>query len=199
MKTKGKFILFENINEFKEWLFAKKITRKIKLIQQHHCWKPSYSDFNGKNHFELVAGMEKYQMGKPNHFFQIAQTFTIFPDGTIMLCRDINIVPAGIKGANSNGICVENVGNFDVGKDVMTETHKKTIIKVNALLLKKFNLIASDQSIVYHHWYDLNTGKRINGTGVVKTCPGTNYFNGNSVDAANKNFISLIKEEMKVT
>ena len=116
-------------------------------------------------------------------FNQIAQNFTTFPDGTIMVCRYIDIVPAGIKGANEFGICIENLGNFDKKGDVMTENHKNCILSVTASLLKRFKLEANEQTIVYHHWYDLTKGKRIlnEGTGDTKSCPGTNFFGGNTV------------------
>ena len=47
-------------------------------------------------------------------------------------------------------------------------------------------------TIVYHHWYDLDTGKRTNGTGNTKTCPGTAFFGGNTTEAAAANFIPLV-------
>lgn len=57
--------------------------------------------------------------------------------------------------------------------DTITAEHKDSIVKLNALLCLKFNLTPNSNSIVYHHWYDLKTGKRTNGSGVTKTCPGT--------------------------
>src|SRR5450759_1791698 len=122
------------------------------------------------------------------------QNITIFPDGKIMVCRNINTIPAGIKGANSNGICIENVGNFDIGKDTMTPVHRDTIISINEALLANLNLTANDQSIVYHHWYDLTLGKRISeeGTGTTKSCPGTDFFGGNTINSFNSNFLPLL-------
>jgi SH3-like domain-containing protein len=111
------------------------------------------------------------------------------------VCRSIDTVPAGIKGANRNGICVENVGNFD-GLDSMTPQHRDCIIQVFALLCKRFNLSPDSNSCVYHHWYDLNTGVRTNGTGITKTCPGTMFFSGNTVAAAEANFIPLIEQQL---
>ena len=128
-------------------------------------------------------------------FSEIAQNLTTFPDGTVAVCRSIDTVPAGIKGANRNGICVENVGNFD-GLDSMTPQHRDCIIKVFALLCKRFNLSPDSNSCVYHHWYDLNTRVRSNGTGTTKTCPGTLFFSGNTVAAAEANFIPLIKQQL---
>lgn len=191
MKKQGKFILL-SLAEFDQWLKDNNYKRKVTNIQNHHTYKPGYKEFNA-NHFKLVEGMESYQI-KERGFAQIAQNITTFPDGTIMLCREFDIAPAGIKGVNANGICIEHVGNFDIGGDTPTPEHKKTIIGVNALLCREFNLQISTNSILYHHWFDLNTGKRTNGKGTTKSCPGTNWFAGNTVEAAEKNFIPLIKE-----
>ena len=65
-----------------------------------------------------------------------------------------------------------------------------------ALLCKKFNLHPDSYSLVYHHWYDLTTGERTDGTGNTKSCPGTNFFGGNTVEAAEQNFILLITQQL---
>jgi hypothetical protein len=194
MVKQGQFILL-NITEFSDWLKVLKMNRQIILIQQHHTWSPSYKQFNGSNQFQMVKGMKEYHLSVG--FSDIAQNITIFPNGDIMICRPFDIAPAGIKGANSYGICIENVGNFDKGMDIMTETQKNSILVVTALLCKKFNLVPSTDSIVYHHWYDLNTGERTNGKyGSVKSCPSENFFDGNTVESANKNFIPLVKNKL---
>jgi hypothetical protein len=182
MKAIGKFILLD-LSEFDAWLDAQIIKRKIVLIQQHHTFVPSYKNFTGSNHFQLCQSME--QAHKERGFAEIAQNLTTFPDGKIMVCRNLNTIPAGIKGANSNGICIENVGNFDKGKDSMSSQQRECIIHITHSLLQHFHLAAGEQTVVYHHWYDLNTGKRIlkEGTGSTKTCPGTGFFGGNTVEA----------------
>jgi len=192
MQRQGKFILMTR-EEFKNFINNIKINRKITLIQNHHTYIPNYKHFRN-NHFTLLEGMERSHLERG--FEEIAQNITIFPDGLIAICRPIDVAPAGIKGANENGICIENVGNFDIGGDKMTEEQKKSIIFVNAVLCKRFKLTPSTDTIVYHHWYDLNTGKRTNGTGSTKSCPGTNFFGGNTVEAANKYFIPLVKQEL---
>lgn len=190
MKAVGKFLLLET-NEFESWLNMQVIKRKILLIQQHHTYIPAYKHFTGDNYFLLCQSMEKSHIARG--FDQIAQNFTTFPDGTIMVCRNIDIVPAGIKGANANGVCIENLGNFDKKGDVMTENHKNCIITVTASLLRRFKLEANEQTIVYHHWYDLTKGKRIltEGTGETKSCPGTNFFEGNTVADFRNNLLPL--------
>jgi len=196
MKTQGQYILFTR-DEFKTWLGKQKISRKILLIQNHHTYIPGYANFKGNNHFAMLDGMKASHMQRG--FTDIAQNLTTFPDGLIALCRPIDTAPAGIKGANANGICIEHVGNFDTGGDTMTIEHRKTILFINAILCKQFNLPVDTNHVVYHKWWDLNTGIRTNGTGTTKSCPGTNFFGGNTVEMANKNFIPLIKEALQMT
>src|SRR4029077_2884612 len=106
--TKGKFILFD-LPAFQTWLTELKVTRRIGLIQQHHTWKPDYTNWEKlPDHFHWLESMEQFQM--LNGFNQIAQQLTSFPDGTIALGRPFDIIPAGIKGANQFGICIEHLG-----------------------------------------------------------------------------------------
>jgi hypothetical protein len=189
----GKFFLFD-AEEFSSWLNATPFSRVIRMIQNHHTWKPSYQDFRSTNHFDLLHGMERSHLERG--FSEIAQNLTTFPDGTVAVCRPIDTIPAGIKGANKNGICVENLGNFDQGQDAMTTEHRNCILKVNVSLCKKFNLQPSPQTVVYHHWFDLVTGQRTNGGGTTKSCPGTQFFSGNSTGEAAYGFISLITQQI---
>jgi LysM repeat protein len=200
MAMQGQYILMSK-EEFKNWLFNQIVNRKIKLIQQHHTWDPSYKDFNGSNHFELLTRMESYhvsQVGWPN----IAQNLTTFPDGTVAVCRPFNMAPDGTLGqeAKTAGIMIENLGNFDIGHDVMTEKQKETIVYSTALLCIKFGLIPSIESITYHHWWDMVTGEKVldNSEGhIVKTCPGTGFFWGNSTQSAVKNFYPLVRRKIQ--
>lgn len=193
MQQQGKFILFD-LTEFASWLTALTVNRTISLIQNHHTFIPSYKDFNGNNHFDLLRSMEAAHLQRG--FNEIAQNLTTFPDGTVAICRAFDTPPAGIKGANTNGICMENVGDFDTDKDNMNPAQRDTIVKMNALLCQKFELTPNTDSIVYHHWFDLNTGQRTNGTGTTKTCPGTGFFGGNTVESAQANFIPLIAQQL---
>ena len=68
-------------------------------------------------------------------------------------------------------------------------------VHITRSILKRFKLIPTDSTVVYHHWYDLNTGKRLlkEGTGSTKTCPGTNFFGGNTVEAFKVGLLPLLK------
>jgi len=194
METKFGFQLMD-IDEFGTWLAAQQVSRVIALIQNHHTYLPDYTHFTGNNHFARLKSMKDYHVVH-NNWSNIAQTFTTFPDGKVAVCRSLNEVPIGIKGHNSKGICIEHFGNFDKDKDQMSPAHRDTILKMNAWLCKKFNLPVDTDHIVYHHWYDLNSGQRLNGKGATKSCPGTAFFGGNKVEDANAGFIPLVKAEM---
>jgi len=181
-----------SISEFEQWIANLKVAKTILYIQQHHTWNPSYISFKNDNHFELQLAMKNYHVN--NHgWMDIGQHFTTFPDGSILTGRSLEQTPACIFGFNANAICIENLGNFDLGKDTMTAAHKETIVRMTAALCKKFNIPVNSQKIVYHHWFNLSTGERNNGTKNNKTCPGTNFFGGNKVADCEKNFLPLVE------
>jgi uncharacterized protein YraI len=196
METQQGFTLMDR-SEFKDWLMKQTITRKITMIQNHHTWLPSYINFNGNNHFWKVIGMRNSHM-IDRGWSDIGQHITTFPDGKIIVgTRSMNSIPAGIKGNNKEAICIEHLGNFDTGGDVMTKEQAETVVHVNAALNLKFALIPNETHNVYHHWFDLNTGLRTNGKGSTKTCPGTAFFGGNKVENAKQNLYPKVIKVLK--
>ncbi|GGA86650.1 peptidoglycan recognition protein family protein [Ornithinibacillus halotolerans] len=200
MVMNGQHILMTK-EEFKDWLFNQQVTREVNLIQQHHTWKPSYRHFKGNNHFQLLNSMQQFhrQTMKWNN---IAQNITIFPDGRVAVSRPLNDAPEGTIGpiANRNGIAIENLGDFDIGQDQMTKEQKEAIVYVTAALALKFDLVPSIDTITYHHWWHYKTKERVLDHGKsyeVKSCPGTNFFGGNSTKSAKKNLYPLVLEKMK--
>ena len=208
----GQYLLMTR-EEFKHWLFQNQFTRKISMIQLHHTYLPSYKHFNGSNHFSMLKGMEGYHV-KEMGWKTISQQLTTFPDGKIAIGRPFNMPPEGSFGLKNKSVmqaieaealAIENVGNFDRGHDVMTAEQKETLVTVVALLSIKFGLTPSIDSITYHHWWDINTGRRVldNSTGhTVKSCPGTGFFGGNSTNSAKSNLYPLVarkKEEILAT
>ena len=198
MKTKGKFTL-KDLNEFEGYIHGLSTSglRKMTHVQAHHTWSPSYRNFNGSNHFEKLESMEAYHISEG--WSQIGQHYTTFPDGMIATCRSLAVAPACIKGHNTGGICIENLGNFDLHGDVITPAHNKTITHLNALLCLKFNLPVDTNSLVYHHWFRQSDGFRDNGLDKMdvrdhKTCPGTNFFGGNRVADAQLNFTPEVQK-----
>lgn len=198
MKTQYGFTLM-TIGEFETWLIQQKVTRRITVIQEHHTWSPSYKQFNGSNHLQLQKNMRDYHVNNAN-YADIAQNFTVFPDGMICTGRSMNVAPAGCRGANTNGICIENLGNFDVGGDKMNSTQKDVIVRMAAALLKKFKL-SPETGITYHAWWT-DDGKSL-GTYIAgrscKTCPGTAFFGGNTRASYDKNLKPLIVKTMNGT
>lgn len=191
-----------NKDSFKEYVNALKLSRSIKKIQLHHTYSPSYKQFTGNNHSSLQQGMKNHHI-KTNGWADIGQHFTIFPDGVILTGRNLNSNPAGIYGANSGAICIECLGNFDIGGDTITEAQKTAIVAVVKTLADRFKLDVS-YDVVYHAWYSSdgrNIGDYIKSHSV-KTCPGTNFFGGNSLTAFRNNLQPLLenygKEEKKM-
>lgn len=196
METKYGFVKM-NLAEFENWIAQMRVGRTVMKIQQHHTYIPSYIHYNGNNHFERQLAMKNHHVNQ-NGWQDIGQHFTIFPDGEILTGRSLELSPACILNQNANAVCIENLGNFDSGADVMTSDQKTSIIAVTAALCKKFNLAVNSESIVYHHWFRLDNGIRNDGTGNNKSCPGTNFFGGNKVADFDLNFAPLVKARIGV-
>ena len=185
------------IQEFEDWISLQKIARTVLTIQQHHTLIPTYAQFSGSNHFELQQGMKNHHV-HANGWNDIGQHFTTFPDGSILTGRSLEKSPACIIGQNANDICIEHIGNFDIGKDSMNTAHWGTTIRITAKLCNRFNLPVNSNSIIYHHWFDLVSGNRNNGTHNNKSCPGSNFFGGNKVINCEMNFLPLISQRIQV-
>lgn len=136
-----------------------KFTRKITQYHVHHTWKPDYSNFTGKNHQQLQQGMKDYHV-KTNGWRDIAQHITLYPDGIWLLGRDLNLNPASITGWNTGAICLEMIGNFDKGKDKMTEAQKQAVLEFSNFMTKELGLIMK------FHRDSPTAGKTCPGTGI---------------------------------
>ncbi len=190
MNTKYGFIQMSSA-EFASWLTGQRVARTVLFIQQHHTYSPDYGRFTGSNHFELQRNMKDYHLNH-NGWSDLGQHFTTFPDGTILTGRSLEWSPAGIYMNNANAICLEHLGDFDGGRDLMTAGHQDTIIRMTAALCSRFSIPVNTDRIVYHHWFNLDNGARNNGTSNNKTCPGTNFFGGNKVADCQQNFLPLV-------
>ena len=181
MKQEGKFILM-NREELKVYIEGLKGCKTFTSIQQHHTASPAYKDVKNNN-IQLMKSMENYHV-KNLKMSEIAQHFSTFPDGTICVGRPLTKDGGGfLSPLNKNSITIENVGNFDI--DLMTEEQKQSIVFLNALLCKKFNIIPSTSTLIYHTWVQN------------KSCPGTKWFGGNTKAAAEKYFIPLVKQSLE--
>ena len=195
-----------SVNEFKKWI-QKQGNYNYTGIQIHHTAAPSYENFykaNGTHEDELTRqnNMKSYHVNT-NGWDDIAQHFTIFPNGKIVTGRSLaNTTAIGIRGWNYNKICIEIYGNFDKGKDVMTEEQKQAVIAVYGELCKKFGITPSISTIRCHAWFTAGgtyLGDYVAGRSA-KTCPGTNFMGfGNSKAAIEKYFIPLVKDYINGT
>lgn len=180
MKQEGKFILM-NREELKTYIEGLKGSKKYTNIQQHNTGDPDYKDFKN-NHIAMMKSMENYHINNKG-MSEIAQHFSTFPDGLICVGRPLTKDGGGFLGKqNTNAITLEHVGNFDT--DIMTEEQKKSIVLLNSLLCKKFNIIPSTVTLPYHCWVKSTQ------------CPGLKFFGGRTKIDAEKNFIPLIKAKI---
>lgn len=189
MKTKNGFTLLENEKDVKEWLSKQKVTRTINKLQVHHMDLPNYSTWEktdkkvfSEPHFGRTASLDSYGKSKwhysDGHGHYIAQHLNIFPDGKITTGRNLNSTPIGIRGWNTNAICIEIYGCFDKGKDKMTSAQKKAVIYLYGELCKRFNIPVNTSHIRPHCWFTAGgtyLGK-YNPSRSAKTCPGTNFW-----------------------
>ena len=196
MKTGYGFTEFETLNEFKSWLNKQNVTRKVTRLQVHHMWMPDYSCWPKDNPLRRQKNTKDYHINH-NKWGNIAQHFSIFPDGHIVTGRSLNSTPIGITGWNTNAICIEIYGNFDKGKDNMTEAQKKAVIGLYGELCKKFKLTPSTSTIRPHCWFTAG-GTYIGDYSIsksAKTCPGTNFMGiGNTKKSFVNEFYPMIKK-----
>lgn len=199
MKQDGQFLLMTPL-EFVEWFPKQSIKRKIDKIQIHHTAVPDYTRFyKNPDEFYFQKAFQKYAKITKG-WYDIAQHLTIFPNGMVCTGRSFELSPAGIYNNNTGAICIENVGNFDY--DIMTNEHKEAIVTIVAVLCNMLKISIDDKHIIYHAWFNLNTGVRDNDDGKksdnvkYKTCPGKTFFGGHDVQSAKQNFFPLITKKI---
>lgn len=204
MKTQNGFTLFEKTSEIGPWLKKQKVTRKITRLQVHHMDMPNYSTWEKTDkkvfdepHFGRTESLNSYGKSKwgysDGHGKYIAQHFNVFPDGKITTGRHLNSTPIGIRGWNTNAICIEIYGDFDKGKDVMTAAQKKAVIALYGELCKRFKIKPSTSTIRPHCWFTAGgtyLGK-YDPSRSAKTCPGTNFM---GYGCSTTGFAKFIKE-----
>ena len=194
MKTGYGFTEFENIREFEEWLNKQKVSRTINKLQVHHMYAPSYENWGSDIALRRQNNIKSFHKNT-NGWSDIAQHFSIFPDGHIVTGRSLNSTPIGIKGWNTGAICIEIYGNFDKGQDTMNVQQRNAVIACYALLAKKFNVQVNSNGIRPHAWFtaggtylgDYNKSKS------AKTCPGTNFMGYGNTKSAFDNFYRDIR------
>ena len=208
MKTQNGFTLLESAKDVRDWLAKQKVTRTITRLQVHHMDAPSYSTWEktdkkvfAEPHFGRTQSLNDYGKrtwgsgASDGHGHYIAQHFNVFPDGKITTGRNLNSTPIGIRGWNTNAICVEIYGKFDKGHDVMNAKQKEAVIYLYGELCKRFDIPVNTSHIRPHCWFTAGgtyLGK-YNSSRSAKTCPGTNFWGvGCSTSGFNK-FLADVK------
>lgn len=208
MKTQNGFTLLESAKDVRDWLAKQKVTRTITRLQVHHMDAPSYSTWEKTDkkvftepHFGRTQSLNDYGKrtwgsgASDGHGHYIAQHFNVFPDGKITTGRNLNSTPIGIRGWNTNAICVEIYGKFDKGHDVMNAKQKEAVIYLYGELCKRFDIPVNTSHIRPHCWFTAGgtyLGK-YNPSRSAKTCPGTNFWGtGCSTSGFNK-FLADVK------
>lgn len=126
-----------------------------KELHIHHTWKPRKSDFTGKNHISLQKSMYNYHV-HTKKWDDIAQHYSLFPDGRFVNGRELNKMPISIYGRNKIGaLAIEMIGNFDKGEDKLDGKQKESILYIAKYFYDK------DLPIIFHREYS------------PKTCPGS--------------------------
>ena len=205
MKTQNGFTLL-NKNEIETYLAKQKVTRKITRLQVHHMDLPNYSTWEktdkkvfSEPHFGRTQSLNDY--GKKTWNYSdgygkyIAQHFNVFPDGKITTGRHLNSTPIGIKGWNTNAICIEIYGDFDKGKDKMTKAQKEAVIALYGELCKRFDIPVNINHIRPHCWFTAGgtyLGK-YDSSRSAKTCPGTNFMGYGCSPSGFAKFIKEVK------
>lgn len=220
VKTQNGFTLLENAKEVRDWLARQKVARKITKLQVHHMDLPSYSTWEKTDkklfdepHFGRTQSLNSYGKStwgsgaSDGHGHYIAQHFNVFPDGKITTGRNLNSTPIGIRGWNTNAICIEIYGCFDKGHDTMTKEQKEAVVYLYGELCKRFDIPVNTTHIRPHCWFTAGgtyLGK-YNPSRSAKTCPGTAFWgHGCSPDGFAhfikdvKNYVNGKKEEPKV-
>ena len=206
MKTQNGFTLFEKTSEIGPWLKKQKVSRSITRLQVHHMDLPNYSTWEKTDkkvfdepHFGRTQSLNDYGKRTWNysdgHGKYIAQHFNVFPDGKITTGRHLNSTPIGIRGWNTNAICIEIYGDFDKGKDVMTAVQKKAVIALYGELCKRFDIPVNTSHIRPHCWFTAGgtyLGK-YNSSRSAKTCPGTNFMGYGCSPSGFAKFINEVK------
>ena len=206
MKTQNGFTLLENAKDVRNWLAKQKVTRKITRLQVHMMDLPNYSTWEktdkkvfSEPHFGRTQSLDSYGKSKwgysDGHGHYIAQHFNIFLDGKITTGRNLNSTPIGIKGWNTNAICIEIYGCFNKGKDKMTEAQKEAVIYLYGLLCKRFDIPVDINHIRPHCWFTAGgtyLGKYI-PLRSAKKCPGTAFWGYGCSPSGFAHFIKDVK------
>ena len=151
-----------SITEVEAMLATVDFGREITHIQIHHTWKPTLAQYSSSADKEgIILGMYNYHVDVKG-MSDIAQHFTVVPAG-LWSGRPLTKSPGGFRitptgDPNKGGICLEFLGNFDQGEEVLTGPQLENGIRLIRAIIKRFPKVA----IIFHREKD-----------ATKSCPGT--------------------------
>ncbi len=152
-------IVVLNVAEFEQLLDEWQPRRRINEVHIHCTDHPRHSEFRG---LASIEAMRRYHMSIG--MADIAQHFTIDPQGLIWSGRPLDAIPASVRGHNGTAkvgpFMIEMVGLFEKNIDRFEGNQKDSVYAVVRAVLAKFEL---DESAVKFHREFPKTGK---------TCPG---------------------------
>lgn len=146
-------------DEFADLLGRFPFSRRITAVHLHHTWRPRQVDFVGLATIEGMWRFHTETMG----WSDIAQHLTIDPEGGIWTGRSFNRPPVSAKGFNGvsthGPFMIEVIGDFDEGRESLSDAQKKTVLEVLARLHVRHGL--HPETLCFHN--------QMSG----KTCPGS--------------------------
>lgn len=147
--------------DFVDFISSVPVNRRITNVQIHHTVIPTLQQYNDAADKEaIIRGMWRYHTVERG-FRDIAQHFTIAPDG-VWDGRDLEWDSGGFLGfENEGGICIEMIGNYDIGGEKFGYPLAEVAYRAVAAILDRW----PDADIRFHRDQPSARGK--------KTCPGT--------------------------
>jgi len=148
-----------SIVEFEKFIASVAVARKITHIQIHHTASPTLNGYRlAKDKEGVIRAMWTYHTVS-RKFQDIAQHFSIAPDG-IWDGRSLALNPGGFLGAQNNGgLMFEIIGFFDKGKEAFAGDIAEMTFRAVAACKKRW----PDADIQFHR----------DQPGANKTCPGS--------------------------
>jgi len=153
-----------SIEELERYIATVPLQRPITNIQVHHTFLPTLAQYAATaNKESVIRGMWNYHVNT-NGWMDIAQHFSIAPDG-VWDGRPLEWDSGGFLGAeNKGGICLEIIGDFDIGREAFAGDIAENTYRTVAAILRRW----PTADIRFHRDQPSAKGK--------KTCPGTSIL-----------------------
>jgi len=151
------------IEDFENYIATVKVLRSITNIQIHHTASPTLNGYRlAKDKEGVIRAMWTYHT-KTRGFRDIAQHFTVAPDG-IWDGRILDWDSGGFLGdQNKGGICIEIIGFYDLGKESFSGDIAENAHRAVAAILMRW-----PNADIRFHRDQPDAGKTCPGTAILK-------------------------------